>query len=533
MVTLAAEALQDADADSVPTRVAAPPIADPYIGCTIDNRYKVESAIGEGGMGVVYRCQHTVLGRTVAIKVLRADLARDSELTERFLNEARAATAIGNPHIIDISDFGRLPDSSTYFVMEFLAGTPLAEEITKGTPMPVPRLLHVAQQIAEGLAAAHNAGIVHRDLKPDNIVLVKRGPEPDFVKILDFGIAKVTTSAEGRLTRAGAVFGTPHYMSPEQAAGSPVDARGDIYSLGIILYELASARVPFDADNIMGILTQHMYKAPASLREAEAPPQEISPGLEAVILKCLSKSPEQRYQTMAELGDELQRVIDGEIPDAVQEMMERSADFNVPPDYFDNKQALASVSVSVSVPPQESKWRWAWYFGVAALVGLSAAFAAYSSRQNEASKRGDSANGPFRPEQLRRGANGIQIVEAADLPVTRRVNVAVEPILARIIVDGTDIGESPQLVDVNQGESVQVAIRYPGYHSKKLTLDGTKARISVRLKKIPRKRQPPKPAAKSPRRKPVAKAKARRKAAARKPRKTNGPSNALLRDPEY
>jgi serine/threonine protein kinase len=342
---------------------------DPYVGKTIDGRYLIERSIGEGGMGVVYAGRHKVIDKRVAIKVLRGEMAADQDLNERFLQEARAASAIGNPHIIDISDFGQLADGCTYFVMEMLDGKSLSQIVSEANgPMPVPRIYAIAKQIAQGLAAAHAANIIHRDLKPDNVMIIARGTEKNFVKVLDFGIAKVGGGAS-KVTRAGSVFGTPHYMSPEQAAGAIVDHRTDIYALGVILYEMASGKVPFDADNFMGILTQHMYKAPVPIR-ALVPEVDVPAGLDAVILKCLTKKPEGRYASMDDLVVDLEKLEAGVLPGAVHEMMARSGGFNVPADYFRQTGMPAPVPASPFAP----KKRWPLYSlmgAVATLVGIA------------------------------------------------------------------------------------------------------------------------------------------------------------------
>jgi serine/threonine-protein kinase len=310
--------------EGVPPSIPPP---DPLIGRTLDGRYRIESVLGEGGMGLVYRARHAVLQKPLAIKVLRPEVSRDAEVLSRFQQEAQSASAIGNQHIIDISDFGTLPDGSTYFVMEFLDGRSLTGAIETspeqgGAPMDPARVVHIAKQLCDALGAAHERSIVHRDMKPDNVFLIKRGGDIDFVKVLDFGIAKVGGSSS-KLTKAGQVFGTPHYMSPEQCAGSAVDQRTDIYALGVILYEMACGRVPFDADNLMGILTKHMYEQPIPPHELP-PPVKVPPGLESIILKCLAKSTDARYQTMIELREDLTALEQGMTPRAVIDGVDRS-----------------------------------------------------------------------------------------------------------------------------------------------------------------------------------------------------------------
>src|SRR5690606_27524929 len=252
--------------------------------------YRIEQKIGEGGMGMVYMATHTTLQKRLALKVLRGDSSRDADVVQRFMQEAQAATSIGHPNIIDISDFGRLPDGSVYFVMEYLDGTSLSEMIKRGGSVPTKEALHIVRQIASALEAAHARGIVHRDLKPDNIFIIRQGNDHRFVKVLDFGVAKVGGAAS-KLTKTGMVFGTPHYMSPEQAAGQSVDQRTDISALGAIMYEMFTGKVPFDADTFMGILSKRMFEVPP--RPTDIAGGSLGP-LETVILRALEKNPDQR-----------------------------------------------------------------------------------------------------------------------------------------------------------------------------------------------------------------------------------------------
>lgn len=459
--------------------VTPPPSkTDPYIGKTIDGRYVVDAVLGEGGMGVVYRGRHKVIDKKVAIKVLRGEMAKDTEVTERFLQEARAASAIGNPHIIDISDFGQLPDGSTYFVMEFLEGQSLGALLEQSRPLPVARLCHIAKQIAEGLAAAHASNIIHRDLKPDNIMLVNRGTQKDFVKILDFGIAKVGTAAT-KMTKAGSVFGTPHYMSPEQAAGAVVDTRTDIYALGVILYEMASGKVPFDADNFMGILTQHMYKSPVPIR-ALVPAVDVPPGLDAIILKALTKKPEGRYATMGELVADLEKLEKGVLPDAVQEMMARSGGFNVPADYFRTGMP-APVPASPASIPRASRWPlYAAIGAVATVIGVAAIVLVAKSGPGNAQTNVAPPSSQTAPPPAT-----TTPTQGTPPPVAMKSSaLAAMPLKATIKRDD-QVLKNPAVVEIPEGGTVNLEVSLDGYATQLVTLAAGESKSVTLAKAAP------------------------------------------------
>ena len=277
-------------------------VHDSLLGATVDDRYEVLAVIGEGGMGRVYRVRHRRLGRSFALKALRVDLARDPILTERFIQEARAAAVVTHPNVVQINDFGTLASGQPYFVMELLEGRTLTRILREEGPIEPGRCVAIARQIAEALAAAHAMGVIHRDLKPDNVILIRPSGAHMTVKVLDFGLAKVAVSS--RLTRPGVVFGTPHYMSPEQASGDPFDHRVDIYALGIMMFEMVTGRVPFEADTYMGVLSKHMYAAPPKPREYHAPAGML-PGFEEIIAGCLAKNPDERWPSMTDLARKL------------------------------------------------------------------------------------------------------------------------------------------------------------------------------------------------------------------------------------
>jgi tRNA A-37 threonylcarbamoyl transferase component Bud32 len=291
---------------SLETGAGAGPKAADLTGEVIDGRYKVESVIGRGGMGLVYACKHVVVGKRVAMKVLKPGIERTEDILARFIREAQAANAVRSPHIAESLDFGQLPSGHFYVTMELLEGRSLAAAL-KERALSRDQLLYVFTQIADTLYQTHQAGIIHRDLKPDNVYLVQDPAASDpsgsplFVKILDFGVAKILNSDDAGLTQSGVILGTPYYMAPEQARGLPIDHRVDIYSLGVMMYHAFTGRLPFIADSAVAVLTAHALDPPP-------PPSHVSsidPGIERMILQCMEKQPAARYRDMHELAEGL------------------------------------------------------------------------------------------------------------------------------------------------------------------------------------------------------------------------------------
>ncbi|HEY3353512.1 MAG TPA: serine/threonine-protein kinase [Polyangia bacterium] len=295
---------------------------------TVIGNYRILGLLGRGGMGVVYRAAHVYIDKPVAVKILHDRFARHEDAVERFLREARAATLITHPNIVDVTDFGVLPDGGVFFVMEYLDGHSLDHLIQEAAPLPLLRAINITNQIALALGAAHEKGIIHRDLKPENVIVIARPgrrelvyrppaaesfvvqPEQafDFVKVLDFGVAKVREIDEPARagTLAGTVFGTPQYIAPEQARGQAVDHRADVYALGIVFYEMLTGQVPFDGQSPIDTLAMQIREQPRPPSALAPPGAEVSAAAERLIMRCLDKDPARRPQSMALLGAELQ-----------------------------------------------------------------------------------------------------------------------------------------------------------------------------------------------------------------------------------
>ena len=297
-------------------------VDEALLGRTIAGKFAIESYVGGGAMGAVYKARQLALEKTVAIKVMHREMARDEKFVHRFKREAKAASKLDHPNSLRVIDFGEEPDGLLYLAMEFLDGKDLFAVIKEGWPLPDDRLVSILIQALAALAVAHDQGIVHRDLKPENIMVLPstddEGNARDLVKVCDFGIAKITervavdkkATDSARLSTKGLVVGTPEYMSPEQGRGEPLDLRSDLYSMGVILYQLLTRQVPFDAESAIGIVLKHVTEEPP--RPSSIYPA-TNPKLEVICLKALQKKKEDRYQNAREMRADLKAAIDGSL----------------------------------------------------------------------------------------------------------------------------------------------------------------------------------------------------------------------------
>ena len=279
------------------------------MGRTIAGSYVILDMVGVGGMGRVYRAEQRMLGRTVAIKVIHPHLLSDEQSVARFYTEARAASRLNHPNSVSIIDFGRTDDGILYLVMEFLQGKDLARLMREDGPLPVARICALVSAVLDALGEAHALGVVHRDLKPENVIIERLRAGGDLVKVVDFGLAKLLSGAQTQpsITLPGLVCGTPDYMSPEQGRGEDVDERGDVYSAGVLLFELLTERLPFMADTPTNVVLRHIQDPVPDPREV-APQRNLPESIVEVVMRALAKSPAARYQKAEEMADALRRV---------------------------------------------------------------------------------------------------------------------------------------------------------------------------------------------------------------------------------
>ncbi len=446
----------------------APP-ADSMVDTLLLGRYQITRKVGQGGMGAVYEATHKLIGKRVAVKVLLDKYAQKDQVVARLEQEARLASSIGHEHIIDITDFGQTSDGRTFVVMEFLEGESLGAHLAREGAMDEQRAINIAYQVASALGAAHKKGVIHRDIKPDNIFLLSNRKH-DFVKVVDFGISKLVRPGEDeggnspRLTQTGMVLGTPLYMSPEQARGDEeLDHRIDIYALGVIMYEMVTGEVPFRGSNYLSILTQVINDRPTPPRDVR---MDIGEDIEAVIMKALAKNPDDRYQSMEELAEDLAilRTVDG-----------------------------ATTGAKITASRFRRRWQkrsglrvLAWVAGIAVVVSAVVVTVVMMMSGSETGKEQAAAVPP--PIDA-----GVAVAEPADAaPARPSVEIAELKLVSTpsgaSIYDGDRmVGETPCVYRMEKANrSVELIAELDGYNDAKLTVNpmvDVGEAIHIRLKK--------------------------------------------------
>ncbi|MDB4973686.1 MAG: serine/threonine protein kinase [Myxococcaceae bacterium] len=362
------------------TRTTGGHIADPLIGQVIAERYRIMETLGRGGMGVVYRVEHVHIGKLMAMKLLSGELAHDPQTLKRFQREAKVISKLSHPNTVQIFDFGESARLA-YLVMEYLPGRSLASLIASEHVLPPARLAQIGAQIAASVQEAHKSGVIHRDIKPENVMILDTSEQRDFVKVLDFGIAKLRDADDALSTQKGHLIGTPYYMAPEQIRGEPIDHRVDIYALGALLYQAATGQLPFTGATPMEILGQHLNGELVPVRQ-RAPELGIPEELERIIGKAMSRDPDKRHKSMAALRDELQRFL--------RSLGLTSGAFEIEPERVPGIAGSGEVATRVDIDHYEKDVVRANRFGKVAgvLLALAALAVAYALFRLERSDDG-------------------------------------------------------------------------------------------------------------------------------------------------
>jgi eukaryotic-like serine/threonine-protein kinase len=464
------------------------------INTTVGN-YKVTKLLGEGGMGMVYLGEHPVIGRKVAIKVLHSALAKDQDIVSRFFNEARAIHLIGHANIVEILDFGATPDGQPYFIMEYLTGEALSEHVARG-PIPAAEVMAIADQMCRALSAAHAKGIVHRDLKPHNVQIIERDGKM-MVKILDFGVAKILAAPDGSQsvkTRTGSLMGTPLYMSPEQCKGAGLlDHRTDIYSLGVMIFEMLAGRPPFMAEGIGELFAMHMLEeAPPVTEFAPATP----PAMANAVMKALNKELNDRFASM----EDFRRGLLGELqvmPGQAHGAAKRPGGMSKRPSASTQTMSPQAQSTTLSSATSEidddlapPKRKTGLIVGVVGALAAAAAVAFFALPN-----MGGGAQEGSKPPVAALPAPAT--TPPAPKTVTLRVDATPEGAHVFRKSDGTDLGTAPLELELPlKSGAVEYVVRKDGYKESLLSTDLSRDRkLRVALEKLP---PPPPPIAEKP-----------------------------------
>ncbi|MFO0563047.1 MAG: serine/threonine-protein kinase [Polyangiales bacterium] len=477
-------------------------VADPYVGAVAQGKYRFVRKLGEGGMGAVYEGENLAIKRKVAIKCLHPQLARNASVVYRFRNEALAATQIGNEHIVDVLDMGQMPDGAFFLVLEFLEGTDLSGVLEVEGILDARRAIAIVRQVLAALEAAHRAGIVHRDIKPENVFLVRRGGRADFVKLLDFGIAKISNGTEPSMrTATGSQLGTPYYMPPEQAMGqSDLDARADIYATAVMLYRCLSGRFPFEGDSLPLLMYSicHTDAVDLALYRPDLPRE-----LTIAVMGALSKDRERRPGSAALFDAELERVavaVDARAvatvePTVVAARSAGEGSTAVAASTATQRTTLGASASAVDIERvlgrDRSKARRSTVVASAIATAVIATAMVLSRGRAEsgaarvASERGPAPSAERAPAapvvRAEARAPGLAAVGANDRRV--QVQITASPASAAIVLDGRSLN-NPYDGELIARGSARLEIRAPGFRTELRTIDLSESqRIRVTLER--------------------------------------------------